>query len=153
MTKNSKTLGRIMRTLHADKATVGFLLFFVVAALLIWLTEPTIETFPDSLWYCFSVVTSVDFGGQQTTGEPARIFALVLSLYSMLIIAIFTAVATDFVIEHAKLGAQNSAGRFLDQLERLPELSHEELVELSEMARAFNRQRKKIEPQEVPTTR
>ena len=50
---------------------------------------------------------------------------------------LFTGVIAGFYVEIMKLRAHESATEFLDELERLPELSHEELVSLSERAKKF----------------
>ena len=44
-------------------------------------------------------------------------------------------------VESTKLRADESSAKFLDDLERLPELSKEELVELSEKVKKFNRKK------------
>ena len=59
------------------------------------------------------------------------------SIYSIAVVAIFTGVIAGFYVEIMKLRAHESATEFLDELECLPELSHEELVSLSERAKKF----------------
>ena len=68
-----------------------------------------------------------------------RIIAVILSVYSIAVIAVFTAVITSFFTDIARWRANNSARKFLDELEHLPELSKEELEELSRRVRDFNR--------------
>lgn len=50
-------------------------------------------------------------------------------------------VITSYYVESTKLRADESSVKFLDDLERLPELSKEELVELSEKVKKFNRKK------------
>ena len=60
---------------------------------------------------------------------------------STAIVAVFTGIIAGFYVELMKVKSMDSARRFLDDLERLPEMSKEELEELSERARRFARER------------
>ena len=66
-----------------------------------------------------------------------RIIAVILTVYSIAVIAIFTAVIVGFFNDMAKARASESAQQFTDDLERLPELSKEELRELSRRVKNF----------------
>lgn len=50
-------------------------------------------------------------------------------------------VITSYYVESTKLRADESSAKFLDDLEHLPELSKEELTELSEKVKKFNRKK------------
>lgn len=71
-----------------------------------------------------------------------RVLSIFLSICSILIIAVVPGVITSYYVESTKLRADESSAKFLDDLERLPELSKEELVELSEKVKKFNRKSK-----------
>ena len=60
---------------------------------------------------------------------------------SIAIVAVFTGIIAGFYVELMKAKSRDSARRFLDDLERLPEMSKEELEELSERARRFAKER------------
>jgi len=115
----------------------AYLVFFVVVAAILRYVEPAINTFSDSLWYCFAVATTVGFGDIAAVSHLGRIMTAILSIYSIGVVAIFTAVITSFFMDVAKSHAEDSAKEFMDELERLPELSKEELKELSERVKHF----------------
>lgn len=69
-----------------------------------------------------------------------RVLSIFLSICSILIIAVVPGVITSYYVESTKLRADESSAKFLDDL-RLPELSKEELVELSEKVKKFNRKK------------
>ena len=73
--------------------------------------------------------------------NACRQSAIFLSICSILIIAVVPGVITSYYVESTKLRADESSAKFLDDLERLPELSKEELVELSEKVKKFNRKK------------
>ena len=140
--KDLRLLHRIMRNAGAYQILGGYGVFFVVMALLIWLADPAVPTFRASLWYCFVAGTTIGFGDIAATTMLGRALTIILSVYSIVIVAILTAVITNFYLERARLRANDSASEFLDRLERLPELSREELEALSEQAKKYARNRR-----------
>ena len=132
-----RILRQSFRIAGADKIINAYFAFFIVVALVLRLVDPAIETFSDSLWYCFAVATTVGFGDITAISHFGRFLTAVLSIYSIGVVAIFTAVITSFFMDLAKLRAEDSAKEFMDDLERLPELSKEELKDLSERVKHF----------------
>lgn len=125
-----------------DKLLYGYLILLFSISLVIWIIEPDINTIFDSLWYCFSVLTTIGFGDFIAVTLLGRILSVVLSIYSILMIAVIPGVITSFYLENIKIRANESLEKFLYDLERLPELSKEELADLSERAKKFNKNRK-----------
>ena len=125
------------RMAGVDKFFYSFVVFFVVIAVALRFAEPSIATFGDSLWYCFAVVTTVGFGDIAAVSHVGRILTLILSLFSTGAIAVFTAVITSFFLDLGKARASDSAKSFIDDLEHLPELSKEELEQLSSRVKTF----------------
>jgi len=136
--KRRRLLKQAFKNSGADKIFASFLLFYLLAALVIWIFEPTIHTYFDSLWYCFVAVATIGFGDITATILITRLITAVLWLYAVAVIAIFTAVITNFFMELSKLTAGESVKEFLEELEHLPELSREELEQLSEKVKKFN---------------
>ena len=73
-----------------------------------------------------------------TTAIP-RILSVVLTAYSVLIIAIVTGVVVNYYTQMIEMKNKETLSSFLDRLERLPELSGEELESLSASVRHFRR--------------
>ena len=137
--KRRALLKQVFTNAGLDKIIGAFLVFFLISALLIWIFEPTIHSFFDSLWYCFVAVATIGFGDLTATVLITRIITIILWVYSIVVIAIFTAVITGYYMDLAKLKADESIQHFLSELERLPELSKEELKELSERVKKMNK--------------
>lgn len=136
--KKSKIICKILKRTGAVRLIYGFLAVFLIISVAIMLAEPNINTFSDSMWYCFSVMTTIGFGDITAVTLIGRILSVILSIYSILIIAVIPGVLTSYYIEIIKLRANESIEKFLYDLERLPELSKEELAELSEKVKKFN---------------
>lgn len=123
-----RLLRQSFRIAGVNKILYIYLAFFCVTAVVLYLVDPNINSFGDSLWYCFAVATTVKFGDIAALSVAGRILTVILSIYSLGVVAIVTAVLTSFFMDVAKARAKNSAGKFIDDLQRLPELSKEELT-------------------------
>lgn len=142
MRKNRIILNILKRT-QALKLLYGYIVLFLIIAFSIMLVEPKINTFMDSIWYCFSVITTIGFGDITVVTILGKVLTIILSIYSILIIALIPGIITSYYIESIKLRENESSEKFLYDLERLPELSKEELEQLSERAKQFNKRRNK----------
>ena len=134
-----RILKRILRQTGADRILGGFLLFFLVCALIVLLTEPTIKTYGDALWYCFAIVTTIGFGDIVTTTFAARIVSVVLSAYAILVIAIITGIVVSYYNEIVALRKNETLTSLMDKLENLPNLSKEELENISRNVKRYRR--------------
>lgn len=135
--KTLRLLRQSFRIAGADKIIFMYLACFFLIAIAMRFVEPEITTFFDSLWYCFAVASTAGFGDLTAVSHAGRILTVALSIYSVSVVAIFTAVITSFFMDLAKVRAEDSAKHFIDDLERLPELSKEELANLSEKVKHF----------------
>lgn len=132
-----KILWNILRHTKADKILFSFLLFVLADAALIWGFEPTITTYRDALWYCYAVISTAGFGDLVVTAFVPKILSILLTVYSMLALAIITGVVVNYYTQMMELKNKDTIVAFLDKLEELPDLSREELVDLSERIKRF----------------
>ena len=128
---------KAFKSVGADKVMLIYIIWFFVAAVPIWLVEPNIKTYGDSLWFCFASATSIGYGDIAAVTVVGRIIAVILTVYSVGVIAIFTAVVVGFFNDIAKARTEGSLQEFVDDLEHLPDLTKEELEDLSDRAKAF----------------
>ena len=112
--KRIKVLGGILKRTRADKIIVGFFAFIFAAAAVIELVEPNIDHYGDALWYCYAVI---------------------LSIYALFVLAIVTGVVVNFYTQMVEMQRKETLAMFMDKLERLPELSREELENISQKVR------------------
>lgn len=126
-----------MRETGADKFGIAFLVLFFACAGIIWLIDPGIQSFGEALWYCFSVVTTIGFGDVIAEHLVSRVLSVVLSVAAVLVIALITGVIVNYYTHVIDLRNKETLTAFMDELERLPELSHDELVEISERVKNF----------------
>ena len=139
MRKSRRLLRSLFKVTGADKVFISYFIFFFISAIIIWVFEPHINKLVDSFWYCFVASTTIGFGDYTAITLIGRIFTVILSIYSLGVVAIFTAVITSFFMENSKLKANENVRQFIDDLEHLDELSKEELKEISKKVKNFNK--------------
>ncbi len=126
-----KLISVILKTSGMSKVLSSFLVFFLISAIIIWLVDSNVESFLDAIWFCFAVVTTIGFGDVVVTNLIARIVAIILAVYGILVIAIITGVIVYYISEILKIKDNKSTSEFLLDLYNLDKLSQEELKELS----------------------
>ena len=126
-----KLLSFILKTSGMSKVLSSFLVFFIISAIIIWFVDSNVNSFFDAIWFCFAVVTTIGFGDIVVTNLVARIVAIILAVYGILVIAIITGVIVYYISEILKIKGTINVSEFLFDLYNLDKLSQEELKELS----------------------
>ncbi|MCR4674607.1 MAG: potassium channel family protein [Lachnospiraceae bacterium] len=145
MRKSRKLMFQILKTTGAHRILWGFLITFFASAFLIWKTEPTITTLGDSIWYCFTAVTTIGFGDQCATLWIPRIITIILSIYSLIVFAILTAMITDLFMEYMRQKSGEDTREILKELENVAEMSQEERAALQAKARDMLQRAREME--------
>jgi len=104
---------------------------------MVWALDPDIHDLSDALWFTFQTGTTIVYGDLIVNNPIARFITVLFSIYSMALVAVFTGILAAYFVEVIRSEAKDSAIKFLLDLERLPEMSHDELVELSNRAKKF----------------
>ncbi len=133
-----KRIIRVLKYTGTFKMLFSFIMFYCAASVVIWLVEPNIDTLRDGFWYLFVAGTTIGFGDIVAVGLIGRIITAVLAIYAIVVTAMIPGVVVSYYMEFLKIREKESISLFLEKLERLPELSREELAELSERAKRFN---------------
>lgn len=140
--KKLRILKSILVRTRANKILLGFLLFLLADALLIMLIEPGITEYSDALWYCYSVISTAGFGDIIVTTLVGKLLSILLTIYSILVIAIVTGVVVNYYTQIIQLQQQETLSAFMNKLERLPDLSKAELEDLSKKVSQFKHRQK-----------
>ena len=74
----------------------GLLTMIVCFSIILTSIEPNIETFPDALWYCFAVVTTIGFGDVVAVTPAGRILSVMLGIYGLIVVAVITSIIVNF---------------------------------------------------------
>ena len=71
----------------------------------------TITSFWDSMWYCFTVITTIGFGDFAAVSTIGRVLTVVLGVYGIVVVAILTSVIVNFYNE---VTAKEKAREFIE---------------------------------------
>jgi len=134
-----KIFWQILKNSIIWKMFCGYIAFLLIAALIIGFVEPTINSYGDALWYSFVAGTTIGFGDLAAATIIGRIITVLVFIYSALMIAVVTAVFTQFFIEIAKAKHDASFTIIQHDLEHLSELPKERLEEISAKMRELRK--------------
>lgn len=136
-----KGLRRLMRVIMRTgliHMLVVFVCCMALYSVVFWIVEPGINSVWDGLWYCFVASTTIGFGDICPVTAVGRILTVILTLHAVIVIAMIPGVVVSYYTEYLKIKEKETISQFLEKLERLPELSKEELEEIAEKVRRFN---------------
>ena len=92
-------LAKIITNTFSLEILFGLLTLIVCFSLVFPMVEPDINTFPDALWYCFAVVTTIGFGDYAAVTLIGRLLTVVLGLYGLIVVAVITSIIVNFYNE------------------------------------------------------
>ena len=95
------------------------------------LVEPDINHYGDALWYCYAVLSTAGFGDIVAITFIGKLVSVLVTIYTIFVVAIVTGVVVNYYGQIVEMQRRETAMMFLDKLERLPELSKEELEDIS----------------------
>ncbi len=136
--KRLRILRNILVRTKTDKILLAYLVFVLCSAVLIVLFDPEISSYGDALWYLYAVISTAGFGDVVVTTLFSKIVSVLVTVYSILVIAIVTGVVVNFYTEITELQKKETLTAFMDKLERLDTMSQEELKEISSQVKKFN---------------
>ena len=94
-----KILFKIILNTFSLEILFGLLTMIVCFSLVFMRVEPKAETFPDALWYCFAIVTTIGFGDIYAVTPIGRILSVLLGLYGIIVVAVITSIVVNFYNE------------------------------------------------------
>lgn len=129
--KKLKLLWQVLRYTGTDRIVSGFIIFYFIATFLILLSEPTITNYGDAMWFTFVTFTTIGYGEIVVNGLAARIITALLALYGIIVVALIPGVLVSYFTEIKSVKQNDTIMQFLNKLEKLPELTKEELEAIS----------------------
>lgn len=102
------------------------------------LTDPTINSYFDSLWYCCATISTAGYGDYVAVNIVSRIATVLLMIYSVVVIAVVTGVIVNYYNQLINIKQKDTLAAFMHKMEHLPELTKEELQEMADNAAKFH---------------
>ena len=127
----------ILKRTKATQILSGYIVFLFASAAIIQLVEPDINRYGDALWYCYAVLSTAGFGDIVAMTFVGKLVSVLVTIYTIFVVAIVTGVVVNYYGQIVEMQRRETAMMFLDKLERLPELSKEELEDISKRVKKF----------------
>ena len=94
-----KILIKIILSTFSLEILFGLITMMVCFSIVFMKIEPNIETFPDALWYCFAIVTTIGFGDIVAITPIGRLLSAILGIYGIIVVAVITSIVVNFYNE------------------------------------------------------
>lgn len=133
--KKLKIMWKILKMTSVDKIIYVFLLYILGMSFVLKAIEPGFHSVWDGIWYCFVTFTTVGFGDLVVTTVLGKVLSILLMIYGLIVVAFMTGTLVNYYQEIMKIKANDNMTLFMDQLERLPELSKEELTNMANVVK------------------
>ena len=78
-------IAQIIRKTMAEEIILLLLVLVTIFSIYFTLVEPNMVSFVDSLWYSFSVITTIGFGDVTVTTTLGRILSVILGMYGIIV--------------------------------------------------------------------
>ena len=78
---------------------LALLIFVILCSIYFTIVEPNMTSYVDSLWYCFTVITTIGFGDVYVTTTLGRILSVILGIGGIVVVALFTSIIVNFYNE------------------------------------------------------
>ncbi len=77
----------------------GLIALMAAFSIILMYEEPMMAHYPDALWYCFTVVTTIGFGDFYATTLIGRLVTVILGIYGIVVVAVITSIIVNFYNE------------------------------------------------------
>lgn len=133
--KKLRILKGILKRTYTDHILIAYVIFVFLDAMFIFIVEPGITNYGDALWFCYAVLSTAGFGDIVAVTLLGKLASVLLTVYSLVVIAIITGVIVNYYMQIIQIRQKESLAAVLNDLERLEEMSKEDLAELSQRIR------------------
>ena len=138
-----KRIINVLRHTGAIKIFFVYLIVLCAAGFVLIFIEPQVHGLFEGIYFCFVASTTIGFGDIVPVTVLGRIIIIIVTIIGILTTAMVPGVVVAYYTEFLKAREKETISTFLEKLENLPELSKEELTELSERVKQFNKKNMK----------
>ncbi len=101
---------------------MGLMFLITLFSVYFTLVEPGMVSFVDSLWYCFSVITTIGFGDVSVTTTFGRILSVILGIYGIVVVGLVTSIIVNFYNELSRKREDNILKRIEKKEEEMEQI-------------------------------
>lgn len=119
-------VSRIIKKSLVNEILMILIILIILCSVYFTVVEPNITSYVDSLWYSFSVITTIGFGDVSVVTTFGRILSVVLGISGIVVVALVTSFIVNFYNEMNKKREEATLNRILDEEKKLRETIEEE---------------------------
>jgi len=119
-------VSRIIKKSLVNEILMALIILIILCSVYFTVVEPNITSYVDSLWYSFSVITTIGFGDVSVVTTFGRILSVVLGICGIVVVALVTSFIVNFYNEMNKKRDEATLNRILDEEKKLRETIEEE---------------------------
>ena len=116
---------KIVRKSLVYEIILGLLIILILCSVYFTVVEPNMTSYVDSLWYSFSVITTIGFGDVAVTTTFGRILSVILGISGIVVVALFTSVIVNFYNEMNRRREERAIKRLEKDAEELEKIKEE----------------------------
>lgn len=98
-----KLIKQLLKRTGLINVAITFILYTLFTSSLLVIVEPGVNNIQDGLWLCFEVISTIGFGDIEIFSMISRVLVVILSLYSIFILALIPAIFVSYYMELLKL--------------------------------------------------
>lgn len=92
-------VNKIIKKSMVYEIILALLIFVILCSIYFTIVEPHMTSYVDSLWYSFTVITTIGFGDVYVTTTLGRILSVILGIGGIVAVALFTSIIVNFYNE------------------------------------------------------
>lgn len=116
----------IIKRSLAYEIILSLLILVVLCSVYFTIVEPSMTSYVDSLWYSFSVITTIGFGDVYVVTTFGRILSVILGISGIVVVALFTSVIVNFYNEMNKRREEKEMHKILEKVEEIENKENKE---------------------------
>lgn len=136
--KAVKRMIKLLNRTGTIKIFIAYLIILLVGGVLLFFIEPEVHGIMEGFYFLFVASTTIGFGDIVPVTVIGRLITIIVTLFGILTVAMVPGVVVAYYTEYLKIREKETISVFLEKLENLPNMSKEELTELSEKVKRFN---------------
>lgn len=119
-------ISRVIKKSMVFEIILALMILVILCSIYFTVVEPSITSYVDSLWYSFSVITTIGFGDVTVSTTLGRILSVILGICGIVVVALFTSIIVNFYNEMNKKRDEAEMRRVMKKIEELEKLEKEE---------------------------
>ena len=122
-------INKVIKKSMVYEIILALLIIVILCSVYFTIVEPNMTSYVDSLWYCFTVITTIGFGDVYVTTTLGRILSVILGIGGIVVVALFTSIIVNFYNEMNHRGDYKKIEEIEKEVERIEDEEKEKLNE------------------------